>query len=88
MKTHVRRFLMLFVASIFVFAAGLPAAQAAAPTASCVGVIVSTQAPAGQFDVNTFKALAVSFGLPTFGAFVATGAQLHEGSYWACLPQP
>lgn len=88
MKTHVRRFLMLFVASLFVFTVGLPAAQAANPAASCVGVIVSTQAPAGQFDVNTYKALAETVGSTTFGAFVATGAQLHEGSVEACLPQP
>jgi hypothetical protein len=88
MKTHVRRFFMLLAAMLFVFIAGLPAAQAANPKASCVGIIVSTQASAGEFDVNTYKALAETFGLPTFGQFVAGGGQVHEGSFEACLPQP
>ncbi|UVJ39041.1 hypothetical protein [Arthrobacter sp. CJ23] len=86
MKTQIRRFLMLFVAVLFVFTAGLPAAQAANPKASCVGVIVSTLAPAGELDVDDFKALAESTGAPTFGQFVKTGAQLHLGSMEACLP--
>lgn len=86
MRIHVRRFVMLFVAALFAFTAGLPAAQAADHRASCVGIIVSTQAPAGELDVNYYKAIAEEEGL-TFGQFVASGAQLHEGSFEACLPQ-
>lgn len=87
MKTQIRRFLILFVTALFIFATGLPAAQAANPKASCVGIIVSATAPAGEFDVNIYKALAESFGVPTFGQFVKGGATLHAGSMEACLPQ-
>jgi hypothetical protein len=65
---------------------GTVAASAASPDASCVGIIVSTQAPAGEFEVGTYKALADSFGLPTFGQFVSVGAKLHEGTFEECLP--
>jgi hypothetical protein len=61
-----------------------PAAQAANDHDSCVGIIVSTEASAGTLDVNNYKALA---GDGPFGEFVSFGAQLHEGSYEACVPQ-
>lgn len=83
MKNPIRRIVMLFAALMLALAAGLPAAQAANHHASCVGIIVSTEAPAGNFDVNAFKAFA---GEAPFGQFVAIGAQLHEGSYDACFP--
>lgn len=77
---------MLFVAILLAFAAGLPAVQAANPNASCVGIIVSSEAPAGEFDVGTYKDLAEDAGVSPFGQFVTTGARLHEGSLEACLP--
>ncbi|QDG68358.1 MULTISPECIES: hypothetical protein [unclassified Pseudarthrobacter] len=86
MKTPTRRFVMLSVAIPLAFTAGLPAAQAANPNASCVGIIVSSEAPAGEFDVDTYKDLAESVGVSPFGQFVVTGARLHEGSMEACLP--
>jgi hypothetical protein len=87
MKTYIRRSVMLLVAAPLALAAGIPAAQAANPNASCVGIIVSTEATAGTLDVDNFKAIAKSGGAPTFGRFVAVGAQLHEGSYADCFPQ-
>jgi hypothetical protein len=63
-----------------------PAQAASSPHASCVGIIVSNLAPAGEFDVGSFKALADSEGAPTFGAFVSTGARLHASTYEDCLP--
>jgi hypothetical protein len=86
MKTHIRRFVMIFIAAMAALAMGLPAAQAANPRASCVGLIVSTEAPAGVLDVNAYKAIAAA-DYPTFGQFVADGAQVHLGSVEACVPQ-
>jgi hypothetical protein len=86
MNIHIRRFAVLFVAALFVVTTGLPAAQAANEKASCVGLIVSAEAAAGQLDVNTYKDLAEADGLPNFGQFVAGGAQLHLGSPEACAP--
>jgi hypothetical protein len=77
---------MLFVAALFVLTTGLPAAQAANEKASCVGLIVSTEATAGELDVNYYKAIAEALDYPTFGQFVAGGAQLHLGSPEACAP--
>jgi hypothetical protein len=78
---------MLFVTALFVVATGLPAAHATAnEKASCVGLIVSTGATAGELDVNTYKDLAEADGLPNFGQLVAGGAQLHLGSPEACAP--
>ena len=65
-----------------------PAAAAADPGASCVGVIVSNLAPQRMFDVNDFKALGEAFGAPTFGQFVSGGAREHLGSLEACVPVP
>lgn len=79
---------MLSAAALLALAAGLPAAHASANgKASCVGLIVSAEATAGQLDVNTYKALAEAGGFSTFGQFVAGGAQIHLGSPGACLPQ-
>lgn len=87
MNIHIRRFAMLFVAALLVVTTGLPAAHATAnEKASCVGLIVSTQASAGELDVNYYKALAEEGGFSTFGQFVAGGAQVHLGSPEACLP--
>lgn len=83
MKIYVRRFVMLFVASLLALTAAAPAAQAANHHASCVGLIVSTEASAGTLDVDNYKALA---GDAPFGEFVSFGAKLHEGSYEACVP--
>lgn len=70
---------------ILVSLSAAPAAQAAANDhASCVGIIVSTEASAGTLDVDNYKALA---GDVPFGEFVSFGAKLHEGSYEACVPQ-
>ena len=68
------------------FSQGMSTAVAASPKASCVGIIVSSEAQAGVLDVDTFKALAESEGAPNFGRFVAGGAQLHLGSVEACFP--
>ncbi|HJV98109.1 MAG TPA: hypothetical protein VJ617_03325 [Arthrobacter sp.] len=87
MNTHIRRFAMLFVAALLAFAAGLPAAQAANHRASCVGLIVSSEAPTGVLDVNAYKAVAEAGGYSTFGQFVAGGGQVHLGSVEACVPQ-
>ena len=65
---------------------GMTTALAASPKASCVGIIVSTEAQAGVLDVDNYKAIAESQEAPTFGQFVATGAQLHFGSVEDCLP--
>jgi hypothetical protein len=87
MNIHIRRFAMLFVTALFVLTTGLPAAHATAnEKASCVGLIVSTGATAGELDVNTYKDLAEEGGFSTFGQFVAGGAQLHLGSPEACAP--
>jgi hypothetical protein len=87
MKTHIRRFVMIFIAAMAALAMGLPAAQAANPRASCVGLIVSMEAPAGVLDVNAYKAIAEAADYSTFGQFVADGAQMHLGSIEACVPQ-
>jgi hypothetical protein len=87
MNIHIRRFAMLVVAALLVVTTGLPAAHATAnEKASCVGLIVSTEASAGELDVNTYKALAEALDYSTFGQFVADGAQEHLGSPEACLP--
>ena len=65
-----------------------PAAAAANPQASCVGIIVSNLAPAGAFDVDDFKAIGESFGTPNFGQFVRVGASQHFGSLQQCMPAP
>jgi hypothetical protein len=88
MKTHIRRFVMVFIAALAALAMGLPAAQAAANhRASCVGLVVSTEASAGVLDVNVYKAIAEAMDYSTFGQFVAGGAQVHLGSAGACVPQ-
>ena len=87
MKTHIRRFAMLSSATLLALAMGLPAAQAANHRASCVGLIVSSEASAGVLDVNMYKAIAKAGGYSTFGQFVAGGAQVHLGSVEACVPQ-
>jgi hypothetical protein len=87
MNSYIRRFAMLFVAGLLALAAGMPAAQAANHRASCVGIIVSTEAPAGVLDVNVYKAIAEASGYSTFGQFVAGGAQVHLGSVEECVPQ-
>jgi hypothetical protein len=85
MNTHIRRFVMLFVAGLLALTAGLPAAHATANSkASCVGLIVSTEAPAGEFDVNNYKALAGDSA--PFGQFVSGGGHEHLGSVEACIP--
>ena len=68
---------------ILVSLSAAPAAEAANDHASCGG-IVSTEASAGTWDVDNYKALA---GDAPFGEFVSFGAKLHEGSYEACVPQ-
>ena len=87
MNTHIRRFAMLFTATLVALTMGLPAAQAANHRASCVGLIVSSEASAGVLDVNVYKAIAKDLGYTTFGGFVAGGAQVHLGSVEACVPQ-
>jgi hypothetical protein len=87
MKTHIRRFVMIFIAAMAALAMGLPAAQAANHRASCVGLIVSMEASAGVLDVNAYKAIAEAADYSTFGQFVAGGAQVHLGSVEACVPQ-
>ena len=87
MNTHVRRSAMLFAATIVALTMGLQAAQAANHRASCVGLIVSTEASAGVLEVETYKALAEGGGFSTFGEFVKGGAQIHLGSPEACFPQ-
>ena len=87
MNTHIRRFAMLSSATLLALAMGLPAAQAANHRASCVGLIVSSEASAGVLDVNMYKAIAKAGGYSTFGQFVAGGAQVHLGSVEACVPQ-
>jgi hypothetical protein len=87
MKTHIRRFVMIFIAAMAALAMGLPAAQAANHRASCVGLIVSLEASAGVLDVNAYKAIAEAADYSTFGQFVAGGAQVHLGSVEACVPQ-
>lgn len=73
-------------AAIALMVAAAPAVAAPAPGASCVGTIAGTLAPQGQLDIDQFKALAAAGGSPSFGQFVAGGAQLHAGSLGACLP--
>ncbi|MDR7161053.1 hypothetical protein [Arthrobacter sp. BE255] len=87
MNTHIRRFAMLSSATLLALAMGLPAAQAANHRASCVGLIVSSEASAGVLDVNMYKAIAEAGGYSTFGQFVAGGAHVHLGSVEACVPQ-
>ncbi|WP_247048228.1 hypothetical protein [Arthrobacter rhizosphaerae] len=65
---------------------GMTTAVAASPEASCVGIIVSTEAQAGVLDVRNYKAIAESQEAPTFGQFVAQGAKLHFGSVEDCFP--
>ena len=78
---------MLSTATLVALTMGLPAAQAANHRASCVGLIVSSEAPAGVLDVNVYKAIAEAGGYSTFGEFVKGGAQVHLGSVEACVPQ-
>ncbi|ELT45459.1 hypothetical protein [Arthrobacter nitrophenolicus] len=87
MNTHVRRFTLLCAAGLFAFTAGAAPAQAANNRASCVGIIVSTEATAGTLDVNYYKGVAEAFDYDTFGHFVADGARQHAGSLKACEPQ-
>ena len=87
MKTLIRRSVVLCIAALAALAMGLPAAQAANHRASCVGLIVSTEASAGVLEVETYKALAEGGGFSTFGEFVKGGAQIHLGSPEACFPQ-
>lgn len=61
-----------------------PAWAEAAPPASCVGTVVSAQAPGGQLDVAGYKAEAQAAGFTTFGGFVADAAGQHLGSLAAC----
>lgn len=84
--SKVRRSAVIAALLAVTISQGMSTAVAASPKASCVGVIVSAEARAGVLDVGTYKALAESQGAPTFGQFVATGAQLHLGSVEACLP--
>ncbi|NUP60129.1 MAG: hypothetical protein HOQ04_03320 [Pseudarthrobacter sp.] len=86
MSAHLRRIAIISLAGLSIFAAGAAPAQAANAGASCVGIIVSTQASAGELDVNYFKDLAQEGGAPNFGQFVQEGARLHNGSLEACLP--
>jgi hypothetical protein len=88
MNTHIRRFAMLFTATLVALTMGLPGAQAANQRASCVGLIVSSEASAGVLDVNVYKAIAKAGGYSTFGQFVADGAKVHLGSPEECAPQP
>jgi len=87
MNVHLRRLAIASAAGLFAFAAGPVPAHAATEQSSCVGIIVSTQARAGDLDVNHFKDLAEAEDSPTFGQFVAGGAQLHLESLDACLPE-
>jgi hypothetical protein len=87
MKTLIRRSVVLCIAALAALAMGLPAAQAANHRASCVGLIVSTEARAGVLDVDVYKAVAEAGQLSTFGQFVSAGAQLHLGSAQVCAPQ-
>jgi ABC-type sugar transport system substrate-binding protein len=86
MNTHVRRFTLLCAAGLFAFTAGTAPAQAANNRASCVGIIVSTYAPAGMLDVNDYKDAAKDLEYDTFGRFVADGARQHAGSLKDCEP--
>ncbi|MHC6593176.1 hypothetical protein [Arthrobacter sp. C152] len=86
MSIHLRRIAVASLAGLSIFAAGVTPAQAANDGASCVGIIVSTQAQAGELDVNYFKDLAEDEDAPNFGQFVQEGARLHEGSLKACFP--
>lgn len=69
-----------------IFSQGMTTAVAASPEASCIGIIVSSEAQAGVLDPAVFKALAESQGAPNFGQFVAQGAKLHFGSVEDCFP--
>ena len=78
---------MLFTGTLVALTMGLPGAQAANQRASCVGLIVSSEASAGVLDVNVYKAVAKAGGCATFGEFVAGGAKVHLGSVEDCVPQ-
>lgn len=84
MKKTVRLAMVGTLAMSGLFLSALPATAASNPASSCVGTVVSTLAPNGTFNVQDFKGLATSEGVP-FGAFVAGGAQVHLGSYASCL---
>ena len=64
----------------------VPAQAASSPHASCVGIIVSTLAPAGEFDVSAYKAFSEQEGARNFGAFVSVGASLHLSTFEDCQP--
>ena len=64
----------------------LPAMAASNPASSCIGTIVSTLAPAGSFNVQVFKDIAVADGHSRFGTFVAEGAHSPRGNLVNCLP--
>ena len=85
MIVQLRRAAVFTLAGLSVLALATPA-HAANDGASCVGIIVSSQAMAGDLDVNYFKDLAKDEDAPTFGQFVQGGARMHEGSVKACLP--
>jgi hypothetical protein len=87
MNLHLRRFVMLCTAGLIMLAAGLSPAQAANNRASCVGIIVSTEAPAGVLDVGNYKAIAEEVGAKNFGEFVAEGAHRHDASVEKCLEE-
>jgi hypothetical protein len=86
MTVHLRRTAIISLAGLSLLAVGAAPAQAANDAASCVGIIVSTQASAGVLDVNYFKDIAREDGTRNFGQFVQFGARLHNGTMEACLP--
>lgn len=81
-----RRIVVGSLTAVMLLAGAVPASATADPEASCVGIIASELATAGELDVGEFMALADALGAPNFGLFVAGGAMLHEGSLEACLP--
>lgn len=85
MRTVMRAAVVAALGAGVVLVGAGSASAAAAPEASCVGIIVSNLASAGALDVDDFKALAASEGV-RFGEFVSTGARLHEGDLASCLP--
>ena len=87
MNAHLRRFVLLGTAGLFAFAAGLAPAHAANDHASCVGIFVSTEAPAGNLDVASYKVEAEMAGAPNFGQFVAAAAQRHAKTFEKCLQE-
>ncbi|BCW53501.1 MULTISPECIES: hypothetical protein [unclassified Arthrobacter] len=86
MTVLLRRAAIFSLAGLSILAGSAAPAQATNDAASCVGIIVSTQAQAGELDVNYFKDLADDEDAPNFGQFVQGGAHLHYGSMEACLP--